>query len=316
MPYQVPYLQIEPTTKCNFTCGFCVGRTMEQGMISVDSFASVIDHIAELKHIQLQGEGEPFSHPDLFSMIDMIGSRHPAAKISITTNGTYLTPSTIEKIMNCPNIYSILVSIESPSPDKFRDIRGGDLTKIIRNMRNLMSEKRKRGISHPVLGFAVTILNSTFCEFSDIVELYNELGLDGEFTIQYLQNMKTYTDAYNERMQTEIPSLEQIKAFQREIDMEPELRKFLIEQKVPGFFDELYSPDCEAACTWLKQGLYVNHKGYATGCSYIKKSGYAFGNVEDMPMERILEKRDKALEELTNHRVPEPCHNCPDLTLA
>ena len=258
MAISIPYLQIEPTTRCNFTCGFCVGRTMNQGNLTLDMFEQVITGVSGLKHIQLQGEGEPFSHPDLFRMISIISRNHPEAKISITTNGTYLSRQNIERILNVGNIYSILVSIESPSPETFRKIRGGDLNKIKENMGRLQEEKRKRGISYPVLGLAVTVMNKTFSEFGDIVNLYKELSLDGEFTIQYLQNMETYSSVYDEEMSKQIPSPKKISEFRKEINENQEWREFLAARKVEGFFDEMYANQGSLPCVWLNRALYIN----------------------------------------------------------
>lgn len=315
MTYDVPYLQIEPTTKCNFTCGFCVGRTMDQGIMPLDTFHKIITSVSNVKHIQLQGEGEPFTHPDLFAMLDLIAQYHPAAKVSITTNGTFLTSQNADRLLDNPNVYSILVSIESPNPDRFRSIRGGNLPKIIDNMLGFMDKKQKRGRARPVLGFAVTLLNSTFHEFKDIVRLYRQLSLDGEFTIQYLQNMGTYTEAYNDGMMKEIPSVETIKQFQSGLEKDAEIQELLNGIKVRGFFDELYDKDCEAKCTWLKQGIFINHRGFASGCSYIKKTDYAFGNVGQQSMDYILNQRNGVLEKL-DQETPASCANCPDLMLS
>ena len=65
----IRYAQIEPTTRCNFTCGFCVGRSMSQGDLSLESFSKILELHPDLEHIELQGEGEPTLNRDFVKML-------------------------------------------------------------------------------------------------------------------------------------------------------------------------------------------------------------------------------------------------------
>ncbi|MEI9926949.1 MAG: radical SAM protein [Sphingomonas sp.] len=56
-------LKIEPTTRCNFGCGFCYGRHLEQGDLAPERFRAIIDAIPGLKAVELTGEGEPLLNP-------------------------------------------------------------------------------------------------------------------------------------------------------------------------------------------------------------------------------------------------------------
>src|SRR5262245_45883400 len=62
-PMSVRFLQIEPTTRCNFTCGFCAGRAMAQTDLPFERFAETLDSFPAVEHIELQGEGESLMHP-------------------------------------------------------------------------------------------------------------------------------------------------------------------------------------------------------------------------------------------------------------
>ena len=39
----VQFLEIEPTTRCNFTCGFCVGRHMVQQDVNLGTFQAALE---------------------------------------------------------------------------------------------------------------------------------------------------------------------------------------------------------------------------------------------------------------------------------
>jgi hypothetical protein len=51
MNRSLEYIQIEPTTRCNYTCGFCAGRHMEQQDLDFSIFKRMIDAIEDLKHL-------------------------------------------------------------------------------------------------------------------------------------------------------------------------------------------------------------------------------------------------------------------------
>src|SRR5437868_464777 len=65
----IRFAQIEPTTRCNFTCGFCAGRYMPQRDLTWDDFQTFLAAHPALRHVELQGEGEPLLHPLFFDMV-------------------------------------------------------------------------------------------------------------------------------------------------------------------------------------------------------------------------------------------------------
>ena len=87
-------LQFEITTRCNFDCFYCAGRTMRQGDMSYDAFVGLLNaHIARSgvpALVSLQGEGEPTLHRDFLKMAELV---RKAGSVPYTiTNGTYKHP--------------------------------------------------------------------------------------------------------------------------------------------------------------------------------------------------------------------------------
>ena len=131
----VALLQIEPTTRCNYTCGFCCGRHMPQKDTSFDTIRAAFESLPYLRHVEIQGEGEPLLHPRFLEMVRLARGRD--VEVSFITNGSLLAPGLVEELLDA-DVAKISVSIESADPEQFRSIRGGILEKVTRNLEHLM----------------------------------------------------------------------------------------------------------------------------------------------------------------------------------
>lgn len=302
---QIKFLQIEPTTRCNFNCKFCCGREMPQNDMDLEDFTKIVSSIQNLEHIQLQGEGEPFLNKEIFKMIDIIYKYHPNVKISMTSNGSLLTDTVISNLID-RKIHSILISIESPDSTGFKYLRGGDLNIVLDNLRNFMKKKIERKAVFPKVGLAVTVLKDTVKDISKIKEIYRELHLDGEFTIQFLQEMKEYSKVYDEYMMTQFLNSDEKKSIFEEMSSDD------IGSFSDGFFDGLYSFNGKGCC-WLENGLYVSCDGYTHCCSYNKSEKNSLGNIKQQSIEEIIKRRSALQSQLINEETPTCCRNCPDI---
>ena len=56
-PGRVRLLQVEPTSRCNFTCGFCVGRHLDQSDLDLETFREALAQLPDLERLERHGEG-------------------------------------------------------------------------------------------------------------------------------------------------------------------------------------------------------------------------------------------------------------------
>jgi MoaA/NifB/PqqE/SkfB family radical SAM enzyme len=306
----VAFLQIEPTTRCNFTCGFCAGRSMPQADLRYEKFAEALDAFPDVKHVELQGEGESLLHPRFLDMVALARSRD--IKVSFITNGSFLTKETIDKLLTL-GIEKVSVSLESADAETFRRVRGGRFDKVVRGIEDLLRERQARGLERPVVGFSITVLRSTRAHLTGIVALYQRLGLDGGVTMQPLERKEEYAKNYDAGMQAETLSDEEADRVWIQFLADREIRKIQKSKKpVPSFFDELmegWRPG-RRTCPWLERGVYLDHEGRATPCCMVKDTKHAYGQLGiDVP-ESMLRNRDKLRAELSRGVVPEPCRGC------
>jgi MoaA/NifB/PqqE/SkfB family radical SAM enzyme len=312
-------IQIEPTSKCNFHCGFCSGRAMDQSNLTLAKFKEVVNKFPSVSHIELQGEGEPLLHPKLFEMIHYANNK--SIKISLITNGSLLARNNnIEKILEC-KIDSIRISLESPKAEDFLRIRGGDINEVIKGIKMLISARNVRNALSPSLGLAVTLLRSSKEKLRDIASLYLSLGMDGGISVQMLNLMKDYTSIYSPEVFSEVLTQSEKVNFWNSYFRDKELQAIQANKsKHIHFYDELFPPRIGESlkterlfrsCPWLDKSLYINRNGVVTACCSIKNTKeFALGTIEEDSAEQILNKRDVMKKKIRAGFVPMSCHNC------
>jgi MoaA/NifB/PqqE/SkfB family radical SAM enzyme len=308
----IPFLQIEPTTRCNYTCGFCAGRHLPQGDLTTNHLNCLLDDIEGLEHVELQGEGEPFLHKGFFDFISLLRQRFPHVGVSTITNGSLFTDEIIERLLDC-GLTRVNVSMESADAERFRAIRGGKFERVERGIEAFMRQRRQRGLHLPVVGLAVTVLRDTVTDAIDtVLPFYRKHGLDGGMTIQSLQRMPQYMRFYSREMLGQIPGPEQARQLNQRIVFSEDLMRAMRERGMqPGFYELLYgSVRGHAACPWLENGLFLGHDGRITACCFIKDSDrFALGKV-GTPIKAIAQRRRAMANELARGKIPQSCQGC------
>ncbi len=305
---EIEYAQIEPTTRCNFTCGFCCGRKMEQRSLPFETFCAAIERFPNLKHIELQGEGEPLLHPDFFRMTKF--ARDRGIKVSTITNGSLLgVRDNVPKLLEL-GLEKISISIESADAVQFGKIRGGKLESLIAGVTSLLTERNARSLSRPLVDFAVTVLESTIDSYPAIVDLYLKLGMDGGINTQLLQRMGGYVVNYSAELQANLVSPESAARFQA-LRLEGEMR-IGAPAKV-GFYKELFKERTTELniCPWLERGTYLAADGKMTPCCKIKDTTkHSYGDVLDLSLDYHRKMRESMRADLHRGIIPPTCTGC------
>ena len=308
------FAQIEPTTRCNFTCGFCAGRSMRQGDLPWETFERFLDRNPALEHVELQGEGEPLMHPRFFDMVARCRERN--IRVSLITNGSLLSQHADALIT--ADIESLDVSMESAVELDFQSIRGGKLSKVKEGLRCLMARRREVGADRPVVGIAVTVLRRTLGAFDGIAAFYRELGLDGGIAVQPLQRMAGYTQNYDAAMLAEIVTDDSWERYLQQHG--PQFAALRRTSHVRRFYDDLFDrwhPDY-GTCPWLDRGAYLAMDGEVRTCAFQKQPEDTLGNA-NAPADLgdvIGRKRSLLAETLRGGVVPAPCAGCATGTIA
>lgn len=149
LPWRTPLsIYIDPCNLCNFKCSFCPtahkgllkSAQRPMGMMSMDLFKKTVDGIKfpeKIKALHLFKDGEPLLHEDIIEMIRYAKSKQIAEKVELTTNGSLLTDSLIESLVDS-GLDIIRVSIEHVDDAGYKRI-----TKTFSDYEQIRSHVRK-----------------------------------------------------------------------------------------------------------------------------------------------------------------------------
>jgi len=309
----VEFIQIEATTRCNFSCAFCPGRHLKQGDIAYNLFEQILNEFNDIRYIQLYGEGEPLIHPSFFRMVKLASCNN--ITVSTITNGSLLGTNFSNIITS--GLHSLHVSLESVDSNTFRNIRGGNLSRILESIALLINIKKSKESATPFVGLSVTVLKETMSNLNSIFRQYQDLSLDGGIIIQPLNEMSSYTQNYSDSVHHQVLNKTDIIRINKALECN-EIFNDIQKNKLLKYtyFESLrenFNIE-QDGCPWLNRSLFINFMGFAMPCSMIKDvKQYSFGNIGEDTKQSVLKKREIMRRKMLEGDTPEACKNCRTL---
>ena len=136
-----PYLQIEPTSMCNYRCVFCFETdnffTRKSngfmGHMSLDTFKRVIDMaVGQVEFISLASRGEPLLCPDIEAMLAYTPGKF--LNLKLNTNASLLDERRAHAILQS-GIKTLVFSADAASEPLYSQLRvGGKLDRVLANV--------------------------------------------------------------------------------------------------------------------------------------------------------------------------------------
>ncbi len=136
-----PCLQIEPTSVCNYRCGFCYQTDEDftrkgeghMGMMNLETFKKIVDQaVGQCEAVTLASRGEPLLHPQINEMLSYLSGKFLALKIN--TNASLLDERKCHALLGA-GINTIVFSADAASEPSYSDFRvGGHLDRVLKNI--------------------------------------------------------------------------------------------------------------------------------------------------------------------------------------
>lgn len=126
-------LAVALTTRCNLACGWCYRHDPQYKSIlnqdlDIEKYRKFVRNTAgRFRMVHLAGLGEPTLYPKLLEVTRL--SRRLSDNVKITTNGTILTCSVVDKLVDF-GLTHIEISIDAFNEGKLKEYRGSDLNRL------------------------------------------------------------------------------------------------------------------------------------------------------------------------------------------
>ncbi|MBU8848749.1 MAG: GTP 3',8-cyclase MoaA [Desulfobacterales bacterium] len=194
----INYLRISVTDRCNFRCRYCIPSSpfsviKHKEIARYEEILRITKLACELgiTKVRITG-GEPFVRKDIFSFLEKLCAIESLKDISITTNGSLLTPKKIKKLISF-GIKRLNFSLDTLDPAKFSQITRRDR---FQQVWESIVTSHELGIS-PVKINAVILRGINDDEIEDITAL----TLKYPFHIRFIEYMPMGNSAIEKQQQ-------------------------------------------------------------------------------------------------------------------
>ncbi len=178
MDIKIYKLQLEPTNKCNLKCSICwhtLGKIKNIGEMKFELFKKIVDQMKDLSEIDFEGLGEPFLCKDIFKMMHYANQR--GINTWTVSNGNLLGKRYSFEIVKS-GLGKLRLSVDAQDPHVYKKIRkGGNIYRIMQNIKILNKIKKDFSSHTPTLAFNVVILKENIEDLINIVKLAKSLDV-------------------------------------------------------------------------------------------------------------------------------------------
>ena len=153
-----PYLQIEPTSICNYRCVFCFEtdetftnkKNGHMGQMKLDLFKKVIDQAeGNVEFISIASRGEPLACPNIVKMLEYTVGKF--LNLKLNTNASLLDDKKCHAILS-GGVKTIVFSADAATEPLYSKLRvNGNLTKVLKCIENFKKIHETQYPNNPII---------------------------------------------------------------------------------------------------------------------------------------------------------------------
>lgn len=295
-------LVLELTNACNLNCVMC-GRNnaaFQPTMFDMDIFRSLEPLMDTIEEVTLMGWGEPTIHPQFTEMLETIHKHH--ARKYFCTNGMNLNK--IKQAIFDYEVDIFAVSVDGATEETNDRIRrGSKLSIITKDLKDIVSEKKERGLSYPYINFVFCAMKSNLHELPDLVRLAADIGLE-EVKVVYLTVFGE--DMLNESIWGLENDVKDV--FEKAIKLGDELG---ISLKLPHLFGEDDAGDkLHKDCFVAWRDFFLGSDGYVRPCMSTPVQFFKYDKEKDFKEFWNAPEYQKYRANVNTELMDYPCRRC------
>lgn len=173
-------IQLEMTTRCNLTCGYCSHSLLEKNSdMNWTQFEQTIGKIdfSQVDIVDFTGLGEPTLNPLFDKMISEVARRGPHISIRVVSNAVAAGESRWRRLLDA-GLSSVAFSIDTLNSERFAQQRGGaSLAKALRTVA-AVSDIRSSYPRHFSLRLKAVLLQNPYADAEALMRWSQSTGLD------------------------------------------------------------------------------------------------------------------------------------------
>ena len=134
----IDYIRLSVTDRCDLRCSYCLPKQFHdfsepESWLSFDEIERLVAAFARLgvRKLRVTG-GEPLTRRDLPQLVQRLAANTAIEDISLSTNAVRLQASAEQ--LRAAGVRRINVSLDSLNPERFQQITGGKLEKVLRGL--------------------------------------------------------------------------------------------------------------------------------------------------------------------------------------
>jgi GTP 3',8-cyclase len=279
------YMEVSPSGACNHRCLYCGLDFMgyKPNYLNTEILKERLSELGDLglKSIMYAGEGEPFLHPDMVSIIEH--TKESGIDVALTTNGVLLRKEKVEQVLI--NTEWIKVSINGGTRETYAIVhqsKPDDFDRVIENLRFAANVKRDKGYKC-VLGMQLVLLPENRHEVVSLAKLARDIGMDYLVIKPYSQHPQSKTNKYSTVKYTDVEYLSE------ELDkVNSDNFSVVFRSNAMKKWDgnQRNYEHCLALPFWS----YIDADGNVWGCSiYLGDDRFKYGNIYESSFKNIWE---------------------------
>jgi radical SAM protein with 4Fe4S-binding SPASM domain len=299
-------IDVEPTIRCNFECITCQRTYWDRTApdMTFEQFQHIYESFPRIKHLKIQGIGEPMLNRDLWRMVAFAKQRN--SFVMTYTNGSYLhVGDNAAHVLNS-GLDLLFVSIDGGTRETFESLRRlSSFDLVVENLAALI--RRRGGGRTPHIGLWVVGTPQNIRELPQIVDLAKTTGADEVFLQVILNTFSYKQDVGNRLVQLQLARNEDSAALLNSAMEYARAAGVLLTMATDKAYSE--SRKCQAA--W--ETAYISVEGLVVPCCTIADPRVSnMGNILEEPIEKIWtgDRYREFRSRILNHDLLAPCLNC------
>lgn len=196
------FVEVEVTNRTNGPCAYLphAGLERDRGDMGLETYRNIFDRLSSFTdefYMAFSNMGEPVLHPDIKGFIEYT-LENSGVNLILESDGYLITPDFADYVagLNSDNL-SVIFDVDAVQEDTYRKIRGGDLRRVERNVRYLLS----KGLKNVYVQMVRMDENE-----GEMLQFYDQWDSDGAQVI--IQKYNTYLGILPERSQADLRPLD------------------------------------------------------------------------------------------------------------